>query len=109
MGGYVKIGNHLFTTTKKKKLICLDASTGTIIDSLSPIKGSLIYADKLLYCYTETGEMRLIKFENDKFTEISKFRIDKGTKEHFSHPVIANGILYVRHGKALMAYDIKEK
>ena len=109
MGGYVIIKNHLFTTTKKKKLICADATTGTILDSLSPIKGSLIYADKLLYCYTETGDMRLIKFENDKFIEISKFRVDKGTKEHFSHPVIADGILYIRHGKALMAYYIKEK
>ena len=38
---------------------------------------------------------------------ISKFKIDKGTKEHFSNPVIGNGVLYIRHGNALMAYEIK--
>jgi outer membrane protein assembly factor BamB len=109
MGGYLKIGNHLFTTTKKKKLICIDAIKGNIVDSLSSTKGSLIYADNLIYCYNETGVMKLIRFENNKFTEISKFRVEKGTKEHFSHPVIANGTMYIRHGKALIAYDIKEK
>ena len=109
MGGYLKIGNHLFTTTKKKKLICIDAMKGNIVDSLSSTKGSLIYADNLIYCYNETGVMKLIRFENNKFTEISKFKVEKGTKEHFSHPVISNGTMYIRHGKALMAYDIKEK
>ncbi len=107
--GIIKLNNQLFATTKKKKLICLDTNTGSVIDSLQSNKGSLIYADNLFYCYNETGDVKLIKFENKKFTEISKFKIDKGTKEHFSHPVISKGILYLRHGKALMAYDIKEK
>jgi hypothetical protein len=53
--------------------------------------------------------VKLIKFENNKFEEISKFKVDKGTKEHFSHPVISNGTMYIRHGKSLMAYDIQEK
>ncbi|MCX6239115.1 MAG: PQQ-like beta-propeller repeat protein, partial [Bacteroidia bacterium] len=108
MGGYVKINNQLFTTTNKKKLICIDTNTGSVLDSLSSNKGSLIYADNRFYCYSETGDVKLIKFENKKLAEISKFRLDKGTREHFSHPVIANGTMYIRHGKALMAYDIKE-
>jgi len=108
-GGFIKIGNHLFTTTKKKRLVCVDTNTGSVIDSLSANKGSLIYADSKFYCYNETGDVKLIKFENDKFAEISKFKVDKGTKEHFSHPVIANGTMYIRHGRALMAYDIQEK
>jgi outer membrane protein assembly factor BamB len=108
MGGYVKADNHLFTTTNKKKLICIDTTTGSVVDSLSANKGSLIYADNLFYCYNETGSMKLIKYDNNKLSEVSKFKIDKGTKEHFSHPVIANGTMYIRHGKALMAYDIKD-
>ena len=32
----------------------------------------------------------------------------KGALEHFSHPAISNGVFYIRHGKALMAYNIKE-
>ena len=39
---------------------------------------------------------------------ISSFKITAGTKEHFSHPVISGGILYIRHGKVLQAYDIKK-
>jgi len=108
-GGFIKLGNQLFTTTKKKRLVCVDTSNGTVLDSISGNKGSLIYADKLFYCYNETGDVKLIKFENNKFSEISKLKIDKGTKEHFSHPVIANGTMYIRHGRALMAFDIKEK
>ena len=108
-GGFIKLGNQLFTTTKKKRLVCVDTSTGSVIDSLSANKGSLIYADSKFYCYNETGDVKLIKFENNKFVEISKFKVDKGTKEHFSHPVIANGTMYIRHGKSLMAYDIQEK
>lgn len=108
-GGFIKLGNQLFTTTKKKRLVCVDTNTGSVIDSLSANKGSLIYADSKFYCYNETGDVKLIKFENNKFAEISKFKVEKGTKEHFSHPVIANGTMYIRHGKSLMAYDIQEK
>ncbi len=109
MGGFIKRGDRLFSTTKKKRLVCVDTNNGIVSDSLGVVKGSIIYADNCFYCYNETGEVKLVTFENNKFNEISKFRLDKGTKEHFSHPVIANGTMYIRHGKALMAYDIKEK
>lgn len=108
-GGFIKLDNQLFTTTKKKRLVCVDTNTGNVVDSLSANKGGLIYADSKFYCYNETGDVKLIKFENNKFAEISKFKVEKGTKEHFSHPVIANGKMYIRHGRALMAYDIQEK
>jgi hypothetical protein len=39
----------------------------------------------------------------------SSFKITKGTKEHFSHPVIKNGILYQRRGDVLMAFNISAK
>ncbi len=108
-GGFIKLGDQLFTTTKKKRLVCVDTFNGNVVDSLSANKGSLIYADSKFYCYNETGDVKLIKFENNKFIEISKFKVEKGTKEHFSHPVISNGTMYIRHGRALMAYDILEK
>ena len=109
MGGFIKLGDQLFTSTKKKRLVCIDTKTGSVTDSLGVIKGSLIYADKYFYCYNETGEVKLVSFVDNKLNEISKFRLDKGTKEHFSHPVIASGTMYIRHGKALLAYDIHEK
>jgi hypothetical protein len=33
----------------------------------------------------------------------------RGSKEHFSHPVIKNGVLYQRRGDALMAFGIRVK
>ncbi len=38
---------------------------------------------------------------------VSSFKVTRGTKAHFAHPVICNGILYIRHGKSLLAYKIK--
>ena len=40
-------------------------------------------------------------------TQQSQFKITRGTKEHFSHPVIKNGILYQRRGTTLMAFDVR--
>jgi len=39
---------------------------------------------------------------------VSSFKVTKGTKEFFTHPVIHDGVLYIRHGEALMAYSIKK-
>lgn len=105
-GGFLKVNNNLYVTTKDNKLKALDTTTGEVVDSLRNIRGSVIFADNRLYCYTDNGNMNLIGFTDDKMAAISKFKIEKGTKEHMAHPVISNGVLYVRHGKALMAYQI---
>ena len=107
MGGFIKIDNHLFSTSKDNKLKRLDVNTGMVTDSIGNLRGSLISANNQLYCYNDNGNMNLIGLTGNNMKVISRFRIGKGTKEHFSHPVISNGILYIRHGKALMAYKIK--
>jgi hypothetical protein len=53
--------------------------------------------------------MMLLGFKDGKLEKISSFRIKEGTLQHFSHPVIHNGILYQRHGNVLMAFDIVKK
>jgi len=107
MGGFIKIDNHLFSTSKDNRLKCLDVNTGMVTDSIGNLRGSVISANNQLYCYSDNGNMNLIALNGNKMEVVSKFRIGKGTKEHFSHPVINKGILYIRHGKALMAYEIK--
>lgn len=106
-GGFVKIDNQLFSTSKDNKLKCFDTKTGIVVDSLRSLRGSVIYADDQLYCYNDNGNVNLINLSGVKMEVISKFKIDNGTKEHFSNPVIDNGVLYVRHGNALMAYEVK--
>ena len=107
IGGFVKIGDKIYCTSNDNKLKCLDTKTGQVIDSLSGLRGSVIYADGRLYCYSDNGNVNLVQISGDKMQVTGKFKIDKGTKEHFSHPVIRDGVLYIRHGNALMAYEIK--
>lgn len=107
MGGIMKIEGKIYCTSDDKKLKCLDPETGIVVDSLNNMRGSIIFADGHLYCYTDNGYVNLIKLAGSKMEVVSKFKIEKGTKEHFAHPVIANGVLYIRHGNALMAYEIR--
>jgi len=110
MGGFIKIDNRLYTgSDSKRSLLCADANTGKVSDSLKIGTGSIAFADNLLYYYNQRGEMNLVKPSPSKLELVSKFKITAGTKEHFSHPVIYNGVLYIRHGKSLMAYDIRKK
>ncbi len=108
MGGIVKIGNWIYGSgTVKPQIVSINAGTGILTDSLRIGTGAVIAADNMLYYYTQKGEMYLIGIKNGKMTRLSSFRINKGTAEHFAHPVINNGILYQRHGNTLQAFDIR--
>jgi outer membrane protein assembly factor BamB len=74
-------------------------------------KGSIISADGMLYIYDEKkGNVGLLKVNPEKFDLVSSFQVTQGNSGPFwAHPVIHNGILYLRHTNALMAYDIKAK
>jgi len=110
MGGIVKIGNYLYGCgTAKPQLLSANAATGLIADSLAIGTGAVIAADDMLYYYNQKGEMNLVSISEGKLSKISTFRITEGTAQHFSHPVINNGLLWQRHGNMLMAYDIKNR
>jgi outer membrane protein assembly factor BamB len=73
-------------------------------------KGSIIYADGMLYCYDEaTGDVGLVPASPKGFEVVSSFRVTQGSGKHWAHPAISGGRLYIRHGDALMAYDIKAR
>ena len=71
-------------------------------------KGSIIGADGLLYIYEEkNGNFALVQPDAKDLKIISTFKIKSGTGMHFAHPSIYNGNLFVRHGDALMVFNIK--
>lgn len=110
MGGFVKLGNHLYGCgTRKKDLKSFDVNTGEPVDSLKAGTGAIIAADNMLYYYNWRGDLSLLNGSNGKLEEVSKFRIQRGSKQHFSHPVIKNGTLYQRRGNTLMAFNIRAK
>jgi outer membrane protein assembly factor BamB len=110
MGGVIKSGNYLYCgAVVRPQLVSINATTGLLTDSLKVGTGALISADNMLYYYNQKGDEMLLSFNQGKIEKVSSFKVKKGTLEHFSHPVINKGILYQRHGKVLIAYDIKKK
>lgn len=79
---------------------------GKIDESLSLGKGSITTDGEMIYYYTERGDVHIIKQENGSIKSIATFEINKGSKEHFAHPVVIGKRLYIRHGKALMVYKL---
>jgi outer membrane protein assembly factor BamB len=72
-------------------------------------KGTMIYADGLLYVYDEkSGYVGLVKPDPDRFEVISSFQNKDGKGPHWAHPSIYNGKLLIRHGDVLKVYDISD-
>lgn len=109
-GGVINIGNDIFGSNGRE-WVCLDIVTGKVKYTEKLVgKGCVIYVDGLFYCYGERdGTLALVKADNNGFKEISSFKIELGTDKHWAHPVVSDGVLYVRHGDTIMAYDIKAK
>jgi len=112
-GGVLKIGEYIYGANWENNRmgywVCLDWNTGEVLyEEEWGNKGAIIAADGMLYCYDEkNGVIGIAKVTPDKFEIISSFEVPLGEGPHWSHPVIDQGILYVRHGGALMAYNIK--
>ncbi len=92
-------------------LVCLDFATGEILWRERPVpKGSIAMADGRLYYRTEDGAMLLIEPNRDRYVERGRFeQPDRSDSPAWSHPVIANGKLYVRDQDVLFSYDISAK
>lgn len=110
LGGVVLIDGNIHGASTRGQWTCLDLATGDVrfTDRLVG-KGAVIYADGLLYGYGENGQVGLIRINPDGYELVSSFRITKGSKEHWAHPSISDGRLYIRRGEALMCYDIKAR
>ncbi len=109
MGGTVKIGNYLYGGgTGKRDFNSINALSGEIESKLDIGSGAVIAADGMLYYYNFRGEVILITQDPVNMKVVNKFKITKGENEHFAHPVINNGRLYIRHGNVIQAYNIKE-
>ncbi len=113
-GGVVAIDGKIYGSNwinnRQGNWCCIDWETGKKEYEIEwETKGAIIYADGMLYCYDEAkGNIALVEPNPNEFKVVSSFKITEGTGPHWSHPVIHNGILYVRHGKSLMAYNISK-
>lgn len=109
MGGAVVVNGYIYGSGDfKREWKCIDWKTGkNTWESSELAKGAVIYADGMLYCYTEKGELAILKANPEKFEMKGNTKVTMGSEQHWAHPMISDGVLYVRHGKALIAYNIK--
>lgn len=108
MGGFIVLDGKIYLSGDKSRMWhCLDWNTGKEIYSSDAFgRGVIIYADDLFYCYSDKGEMGLMKATETGFELISSFKIPYGENQHWAHQVIYNKKLYIRHGTSLMVYSI---
>lgn len=106
-GGAIVLDGHIYGAASNGTWYALDADTGEIAAEIKRLgKGSMALADGRLYGYTEDGKVVLVDPDPANFKVISSFEIDQGSGHHWSHPVVSDGVLYVRHGSVLMAFDV---
>ncbi|MEE4284974.1 MAG: PQQ-binding-like beta-propeller repeat protein [Mariniphaga sp.] len=112
-GGVVLVDGKIYGSNwqhnSRGRWACVDWETGeTHWDEEWFNKGSVIYADGMLYLYEEkSGNVALVEPSAEKLKIVSTFAVNTGTGPHWAHPAIYNGKLFIRHGDVLMVYNIK--
>jgi outer membrane protein assembly factor BamB len=112
-GGVVLIGGNLYGSNwennSKGKWASVNWETGkTNWEKDWFTKGSIVSADGLLYCYEERqGHVALVEPDTKDFKIISTFKVNGGEGPFWAHPVLYNGMLFLRHGSSLMIYGVK--
>ncbi len=72
-------------------------------------KGSLVFADGNLYCFSENGVVGLVEATPTGYKEKGRFRIAQGNLPTWTHPVVVGGRLYLRDQDTIYAYDVRAK
>ncbi len=111
MGGVILLNGKIYGSGQASRTwICLDWKTGNEIYSEKIAgNGNIIFADGMLYCYGDNGEVVLVQPTDTGFKKISSFKVPFGANQHWAHLVIKDKKLYVRHGTSLMVYSIASK
>jgi outer membrane protein assembly factor BamB len=121
-GGVVFYGGSIYGYSDKGYWLCQNLLTGkaTWMERRKFGKGSLTCADGQLYLYSENdGTVVLIDASPKGWKEHGRFKIAKESQLRkdrptlsnggvWTHPVVANGRLYLRDQENLFCYDIKK-
>jgi outer membrane protein assembly factor BamB len=107
-GGVILLDGYIYGTSSRGKWICLDWDTGDMAYSESGVgKGSLTYADGMLYTFSENRQMGLVEATPAGHKVISQFELPSGgSGKSWAHPVVCGRRLYLRHSDQLSAYDV---
>jgi len=113
-GGLVLLDGYLYganwINNGNGNWVCQEWNSGKVMwEETWYNKGSIIYADGLLYIFEEKqGHVGLVEPSPEGFKLISEFKPDGGTGPWWAHMSIFEKKLFIRHGKVLFVYDIGE-
>ena len=111
-GSALLLDGFLYGTSSEYRggvFMCVDWKTGeTKYEGDRRIgKGTLTWAEGLIYFLSEKSTMLLIRPNPEKYEVISQFELPEGGEGlTWAHPVICGKRLYIRHGTFLYCYDI---
>jgi hypothetical protein len=113
-GGVLKLGDYVYGYSDSKGWTCQDFKTGQAKwqDKEKLGKGSLTYADGRLYLRQEDspGTVAIIEATSAGYQEHGRFNPpSRSDKQSWSHPVVAQGKLFLRDQDVLLAYGLKPK
>ena len=114
-GGMILFGDHIYCGNGHNKgfPLCINLLTGEQVwnGGRGPGGGSaaILLADGHLYFRYEDGTMALIEATPEEYRLKGEFKVATAEKRNrnWPHPVIADGLLYLRDQDALMCYDIR--
>ena len=112
-GGLVLLDGYMYganwVNNGNGNWVCQEWDTGKVMwEEKWHNKGSIIYADGLLYIFEEKqGHVGLVEPTPDGFKLISSFLPDGGSGPWWAHMSIYDKKLFIRHGKVLFIYDIE--
>jgi outer membrane protein assembly factor BamB len=110
-GGVILADGHVYGNSDPGHLVCLELATGKAKwQERSAGRGSILYADGRLYYRDEQGPMLLVDANPAKYVERGRFTPPHRSRHlAWSHPVLANGRLYLRDQDVLLCYDVKRR
>ena len=116
-GGFVMVGDYIYGGHGHNSgaPTCVEAKTGKIMwRAEQPGGGSaaVLYADGHLYFRYQDDAVALIEATPEEYNLKGKFKLprrDGMSGPGWSHPVISDGRLYLRHADVLLVYDISAK
>jgi outer membrane protein assembly factor BamB len=109
-GGVILHEGYLYGSgSNSRGWFCLELLTGRQMWKTAG-KGSVTFADGMLYLLDERGTLQLVRATPEKYDPAGEFLVPEGGRGmYWAHPVVCNGTLYVRHTDQLYAYDIAAK
>jgi outer membrane protein assembly factor BamB len=112
-GGVVRVGEYLYGYSDDKGWVCQELETGKLVWSDKGVgKGSLTCADGCLYLRSESGKgtIALVEATPEGYKEHGRSdQPDRSSENSWPHPVVANGMLYLRDQDVLLCYDVRKK